>query len=325
MIQKISAIVILGLVGVLAGCASSENESESGTTTTEAETAATGPSLGNAGTSSVAAKPGPTAEEIDNRTKRLQYLENALESWNAAAVSQEYARRDSLANVLKTYTSQNWPVLLEDMREGSPRFRQTMAAALGFSGRPEVVPALVDGLKDPYFEVVLHSLLGLSTLAQNKVSIGPDPILPYLDHEKAEIRSNAALVLSRILTPESPREYLLPLISAAEDKDDATRVHAIAAMGAMNSEDSVPHLVKALRDPIELVRIRAAIALGRTNSRPAVPYLIDLLSNEDEKESVKKAGVRALIGILGVRPEKAILEAKTWRAIAESEGIQLNG
>ncbi len=208
-----------------------------------------------------------------------------------------------------------------------------MAFALGFSRRVEAVGPLVDTLKDTYYEVVLHSLLGLYqlvrvgdtyTMVNGKIVAAPlvvDPewVLPHLKHPRAEVRSNAALVLSRIVGPTTPKGALLVIVTAVDDTDAATRVHAMAALGATLDREAFPYLVKGLRDSVELVRIRAALELGRIHEKDAVPYLINTLATPDEKLDVKRAAVKSLVELTGEKLDS--IEADAWKPIAVKMGL----
>ena len=316
---RIMTICTLASCLLVLGCKSRSTEGEppeSGTGMEMTETTATTPM---SGTTSLTAE----VEDPRESTKRLRYLENGIEQWNDADYRQEYARRDSMTSLLRTYTRDHFDDVLRDLGSGSPRRRAVMAGALGFSGRQEAVQPLIGALEDQYYEVVLHSLASLYHLGRSrdangkklKIKIDPAPIVPFLSHPRSDVRSNAALALSRALTPESPLEYLVPLASALEDQDDATRVHAVAAIGAMRHREGMPYLIAALEDPVQLVRVRAALGLGRVEQITAVPSLIGVLERKGEANDVKKAASRALAAILKKKPS---LEPGYWREAAAS-------
>lgn len=270
----------------------------------------------------------PAAEDPNAATERLLKLERAMDQWHAANQRQQYDRRDSIELLLRDYTAKHFDDIVRDLRTGPPRRRKVMAASLGFSGRQEAVPALADALKDQVYEVVLHALLSLYVLAgteedltgqeQIDVQIDPEIVLPYLRHPRAEVRSNAAMVLIRLLGPKSDQKYMLPLVAAAEDADPATRVHAVAALGAMRRPEALPHLINALGDPVELVRIRAALALARLKDRAAVPHLLEALKRPEEAEDVRSAVARALHELVGGSMTR---DAEVWERRAAEAGV----
>ena len=261
--------------------------------------------------------------EVEAARRRLIYCERALDNLHEAEVHQEYERAESIKNVLRTKVRTDKDKLIADLEYGpSVRYRQTMAAALGFAGDPSVLPALYQALNDESYEVVLHALLSLARLAEASVPVDSATVIPYLDHPRPEIRSNAALVLSRSLNPQSPREYLLPLISAAQDSFAATRVHAVAAMTALRDPESVPHLAKALGDETALVRFRAALGLAILKSPSAVPELVAGLEREDEEADVLKMIGLALKAIAGDAPPKGQrTQAHAWRKLLRAKGL----
>lgn len=301
-----------------AGCKSS-GEAESKPTETPTETAVV---------ETPAAPAGPAAEAPEARNERLLKLEWACDQWWAATQKQEYEKQASMASLLRTYVGDHFEKVVSDLRFGSPRHRRTMAAALGFSERPEAVAPLHEALKDQYGEVVQNALVALWQLAKAEpVGNGPAPatlvdpeaIAPYLRHPKSEIRSNAAMVLARIASPKSPRALLLVLVGAAEDADAATRSHAIAALGGIGDKEVFPYVVKALHDPVQLVRIRAALALGRMKDPEAAQYLLAVLADAAEKTDVRRSAAKALGEILDAKDVDS-LDPKVWEAAAREKG-----
>lgn len=281
----------------------------------------------------VAAPPAAAAvasvEDPEKRNERLLRLEFSGDQWWGATQRQEWAKVASLETLIGDYVISNYDAVLSDLKLGSPRHRRAMAFALGFSRRTESVAPLAEALKDTYYEVVLHALLGLYELAKNgetvamvggklvpsPLVIDPEWVLPHLRHPREEVRSNAALLLSRIVGPTTPKSTLLVIVAATEDTDAATRVHALAALGATGDKEAYPYLVKALNDAVELVRIRAALALGRVGDKDAVPYLVAVLAASNEKVDVKRAAAKSLREITGETIES--IDAAAWKPVAD--------
>ena len=120
----------------------------------------------------------------------------------------------------------------------------------------------------------------------------------------------------------TPNPVLLALINACQDRDDRTRVHALAALGATRSLESIPHLVKGLSDRLPLVRIRCALGLARVGDPQSAPYLIEVLGREEEPAEVKRFVARALAALLGVSgPDAVNTDPEPWRARAVELGI----
>ncbi len=306
---------------VLGGCSSTNEAPE--TRATDAPVAVAPVGMAPAG--------GPPPESPDVRNERLLKLEWACDQWWSATQKQEYEKQASMANLLRTYVGDHFEKIVSDLRFGSPRHRRTMAASLGFSERADAVAPLQEALKDQYGEVVQNALVALWQLSKAETvgaeRSGPRPldlvdteqIAPYLRHPKPEIRSNAAMVLSRVASPKTPRALLLVLVGASEDTDAATRSHAIAALGAVGDKEVFPYVVKALHDPVQLVRIRAALALGRMKDPEAVSYLIAVLGDAGEKTDVRRAVAKALGEILDAKDVDS-LDVKVWEAAAKEKG-----
>ncbi len=265
----------------------------------------------------------PSAEDPRDRRQRLLRLEHACDQWYAAWMQQEFSRMASLEMLLREATSKDFGAVVMDLRSGSPRHKRVMAAALGFSARAEAVPALMGALEEQYYEIVLHSLLSLYHLCDPRggeaakaaiAQIDPERIVSYLAHPRPEVRSNAALVLSRLVGPTTGKPVLLALMALSEDTEPRVRVHAVAALAATRAPEIYPQLVKALTDSFELVRIRAALGLARLNNAEAAPYLIDLLTKSGEAAMVKQAVARALSVLLRA-PGDFSQDAEHWRAL----------
>ncbi len=307
------ALATLALILLAAGCSAPPRPPESGPAV-QAEPRPPEPAV-------------PVAEDPNERTRRLLRLEQACDQWNEAQLHQEYARMESLANLLEDFTRQHFEAIVSDLRHGSPRYRKMMAAALGFSHRPEAVPPLLEALRDPYYEVVLHSLLSIYHLTEPSgprpvsargdppapIVIDPEALVPYLQHPKGEVRSNAALALSRIVGPGTSKSVLLALINVLADSEASTRNHAVAALGSLRDKEALPHLVKTLEDPVELVRLRSALALGRIGDPSSAPYLIEVLTRAEEAVDVRKAAAKALGTLLGEEDTTSI-DPAWWQA-----------
>lgn len=280
-----SRLAVLMIAVSLCACASNEAEetpTDSGTDTG----------------SSVAVSQDEAAVSSAARTERRLQLERALDQWWLAFQRQEFSKADGVASALENYVNESYDEVVADLKTASPRFRKVSAAALGFSGKSEAVPHLVESLRDPFADVVFGALLSLWRMSlQGEADAIPAPeITPFLAHADPGIRSNAAMVLAHSAKP-GQGELFLPLTAAMEDADPTVRVHAAAALGALGDADAIPFLVKGLTDEKPLVRIRASYALGRIGDRRACGPLIKRLDDPDE--DVSKAAYKALKTITG--------------------------
>jgi hypothetical protein len=310
--------IVVAAFGVFGFACSSSDADDAASRPADATSAASAPAAEDVPPPAA----GPFAEAPEARNERLLKLEWACDQWWVATQKQEAEKQAAMAGLLATYVDDHFDAVVSDLRFGSPRHRRTMAAALGFSGRTDAVPPLMEALKDQYADVVQHALLALAELARAETAqkgklpkdvVDPEPIAAYLRHPNAAIRSNAAMVLARVANPNTPRSLLLVLTSAVEDSDPVVRTHAVAALGSFGGKESFPYLVKALHDEVLLVRVRAALSLGRMRDREAAPYLVAMLRNGDEKIDVKRAAAKALREISG-NSKLDTLDPRAWEA-----------
>ncbi len=250
------------------------------------------------------------AEDSRVRTERRLQLERSMDQWWLAFQRQEYGKADGVAAALETYVNKNFDAVVGDLKTASPRFRKVAAASLGFSGKQEAVAPLLVALRDPFSDVLFGSLLSLwrLSLQPDNIIIPANEITTFLRHGDPGIRSNAAMVLAHI-TKKGDGALFLPLTSAMEDSNAKVRVHAAAALGALQDPDAVPFLEKGLDDKMTLVRIRSALALGRIQSRRALRGLVDHL--EDPEVDVSKAIHKSLMRISGQRIDRI---KKEWES-----------
>lgn len=240
----------------------------------------------------------------DNRAKtelRLQ-LERSVDQWFKYFQEQQFSTAEGIATAIEKHVNEHFDDVAADAKTASPRFRKVACAALGFSGKDQAVPILAEALRDNFEEVVVSALLGLWNLSKDGRAIPVEAVVPYLGHRDPDVRSNAAMVLSRAAKP-GDGVLFLPLTSSMDDSVDTVRVHAAAALGALADPGAVPFLLKALRDPKPLVRIRSAYALGRIKDVRSVPGLIENLDDPDVDAS--KSIHKALVTITGREIERS--------------------
>ena len=242
-------------------------------------------------------------EDSRVRTERRLQLERSMDQWWLAFQQQEYGKADSIAAALESFVSENFDGVVGDLKTASPRFRKVAAASLGFSGKQEAVPHLLDALRDPFTEVLFGSLLSMwrLSLQSSDVQIPSGEVTPFLSHADPGIRSNAAMVMAHI-TKKGDGGLFLPLTAAMEDNDAKVRVHAAAALGALQDPDAIPFLAQGLADRLSLVRIRSALALGRINDRRALRPLVKHI--EDPDVDVAKAVHKSLMHISGQKIDR---------------------
>ena len=197
--------------------------------------------------------------------------------------------------------------LIEALKDRDPAVRYYAAEALGKTGDPVAVPALIDvALRDV---VSLSGEVGL-TAAVALGEIG-DPIavpelIDALKDENSTVRYNAIVALGILKAPAAvPALYNIAL----RDTDKHTRCEAVESLGKIGNTVAVLALIKVLDaessssyDPWkDDVRISAAEALGEIGDSAAVPVLIDALKDVDtgiRASSTDKNFYRAVVAAL---------------------------
>lgn len=200
------------------------------------------------------------------------------------------------------------PLLAEVIRDPLPEVRLSAAAALMVLSGPEVVEALVNGLRDPQIRWVC--ILGLRQAGTSAVPIllrrTGDPEFDFwkahvlagmgekaiegcvetLDREKdAATRSAALCTLEQIRDARAA----WPVVRMLGDP----QVGQVAAfLAARMGQVAVEPLLLSLRDENPDARIRAAIALGEMREPRAVPALRGM--SQDPDPAVRNAASKAL-------------------------------
>ena len=197
-------------------------------------------------------------------------LEWAQDQWYAAMQRQEYAKQASLESLLGRTsgitTTRSCPTC-----SMIPRHRRTMAMALGFSGRRKQSrsspsPSRTSTTRWSSTACSRSTSSRRTTRSQQDdrkgprtpVIVDPEIVVPYLRHPRPEVRSNAALVLSKTLG-RNPRS---PCCSWSSPRRKSRSGDARPRRGGTR-HDGRPRGLPVSREgaprPVQLVRIRAAL------------------------------------------------------------------
>ncbi len=256
-------------------------------------------------------------EDVPSLFFRLNQLHK---QWELAARSRESKKRIQLSNSFKGMLTRivyvNFDKIIDQLENGSQPNRVIAAYALGFSRIPEnekypqihqkAMPALLSALEsgdDNIIENALHSL----KLLENP-STPLDNILPLMtQHHNPEVRSNAALCISAVVSPDQAdlvTPYILP---ALKDDDPKVRIHTInIALNLKNPSATAP-LMELMSDPNNNIRANAARALGVLGDISSCGVLITNLSHPSL--FVRKHCLESLIKLTG---ENFGEDKRTW-------------
>ena len=208
------------------------------------------------------------------------------------------------------------PLLAEVIRDPLPEVRLSAAAALMVVSGPDVIEALVNGLRDPQIRWVC--ILGLRQAGSDAVPIllrrTGDPEFDFwkqhvlagmgekaiegcvesLDREKdAATRSAALCTLEQIRDARAA----WPVVRMLGDP----QVGQVAAfLAARMGQVAVEPLLLSLRDENPAVRTRSAIALGEMGEPRAVPALREM--SQDPDPATRLAASKALRRIVPGTP-----------------------
>lgn len=121
----------------------------------------------------------------------------------------------------------------------------------------------------------------------------PDEIW-FLTDKESQVRYHCRKVDENLNIYKKGHEVLNALISALKDDERATvRRSAALALGELNGESTVSHLLSALKDEQGVVRQEVAIALGKVKGNRVIAPLLSVLK-KDKYESTRKQAAIAL-------------------------------
>jgi len=202
------------------------------------------------------------------------------------------------------------PILLQILRDPTPRIRRNVAAALVRIG-PPAVPSLIGLLNSnkPIIRKNAASILGrIGPEAKSAVpaleaalrdedkafcwtvkqalkkirQVGLEGLVEDLHNNTVSVRSNAAYMLGEMGGNAAPA--IPHLIVCLKDENAVVRKNASFALAKIG-KPAVPALEKALESPAVRTRKNAAFCLGELgkNAAPALPALRTLLTDSDKR------------------------------------------
>ncbi|MFH0945586.1 MAG: HEAT repeat domain-containing protein [Planctomycetota bacterium] len=233
------------------------------------------------------------------RAELVMRLDQNLLHWNRGNVeqfgSEDRKLVDNLEEVLQRTVYLNFETVLRVLETGEPNQKAIAAAAIGFARLrepadpeerrlflarwPQLYPRAVSTLvrlldaEEPY--LVQNCLLGLWKLGDPTTPT--DPIIALLTRPEEDIRANAVLALSTILTPETGEPAISALINALYDQKPKVRAHAVTAVAAIRNQSAAGRLAQLLDDRYLLVQANAAQALGKLGDVKNCEYLLKRL------------------------------------------------
>lgn len=196
--------------------------------------------------------------------------------------------------------------LIDKLRTGPPEKRAQLARSLGRVNSPDVVPFLLNLVKDADAEVAARSseaIRGLSNrpAIESLASLiaDPDPRVKLYSievigrhalteynraiveilakHEEPYLKSSGVLALGRLKLVEN-----LPIIARyIKDPDDRIRANAIEALEALGEPKVVPLIQSAVMDPSARTRANAAKALWKYGDLWVIENVTSMLDGDN--------------------------------------------
>ena len=104
--------------------------------------------------------------------------------------------------------------------------------------------------------------------------------------------------------------HIKPIIKLLDDNDKLVRLTAIRALGRIGSTRAIKALARTLKSDGNETRIEVAHVLGNTNKSKALRPLTEALKDEDE--SMRRAAIRALAGVINRQQELSNFKFCRW-------------
>jgi hypothetical protein len=185
-----------------------------------------------------------------------------------------------------------------------PADRAIAVAALGFSGRPEVMPLILQAaqLDDPL--LVDRAVFGLAVL---RAPATPPGVLGAVlfDAKRAEpSRTQAAWALYELQEISERRPEILAIWRKCLEAPTGSvpagvLVQAIRGLGASRSAEHTELVAPFVRHSVPKVREATAVALARLNAQNHVDDLLAMISPAETVPNVRLAAQKALSALSG--------------------------
>ena len=195
-----------------------------------------------------------------------------------ATASQDSAVRDALASLSTTGKEKT-------MRETFERLQK--------AGKP-AVEGLLSALRAKRPNIRTQAALILRRMEHRSDDFTKSLNAMLLSDPDPDVRG----IAGRVMVYYLERKTVPALMTALEkDADEAVRMHAAWALGAIKDKRATQALITALKDGSTDVRLRSVGALKRMRARKALPYLVACL--EDDNSLVQTRAYEALKKISG--------------------------
>jgi HEAT repeat protein len=175
-----------------------------------------------------------------------------------------------------------------------PLVRGRVAEVFGINKDNSAIPALVEALKDRYFEVRSQAVLALGNIGDARAI----PLIkPFLQDEEAEVRSAACIALTKFHEPSVFDEIANVML---DDPIIEVRHSAAMALGNTKHLAAIPFLMEALRDSSWWFERDEAAADLLTAIEKMGPAVVDpLIEALGDKEGTVRRYAAVTLGRIG--------------------------
>lgn len=185
----------------------------------------------------------------------------------------------------------------------------------GKSAGKEVVPFLIEALKNEQSTVRQHAVIALGPIGDERAL---KPLINALKDESPHVRMNTAVALGEL----NNNKAVIPLIQSINEDISYVQRAAVDALAEIKDKRAVQLLIKIIFDKNKdsYVQEAAMRALGKIGDKKAVVPLLDVFSDLRRTESIRKAAVEGLGELKDDRALEPLIKAfnhkdKFFRAI----------
>lgn len=260
--------------------------------------------------------------------KLLLELDQAIDSYQATLDGQGSQRRDTQLEkierflrdtVLDTGARQLGQGLAQDAgwtpgrnfhrlqaiaADQSSAWQQGIAlAALGFSGKDEAMPTILQGAQLKDIALVDRAVFGLAVLRAPKTPPGVVAALVMRDDLPEDSRVAAAWALGQLqTTSDRAGEYAALWLAMIEQRDRlpaGVQLYAVRGLGMLRDGRHADVVAPFLQHPMPLIRCAATIALARMNAQAHWREVLELLAPQETNQNVRLHASKALQALAG--------------------------
>lgn len=189
-----------------------------------------------------------------------------------------------IKQILKKIGANHIDAITEAMRKGDPELRLHACQAAGFINSSELIPPLIDSLKDDSEWVRTYAAIALGNTGDKRSII---PLIKSFSDRNSTIHANILSALSRL-----GKDVFKALVECLESDDSNLRKNAAIAAAEMNEDRVLDQIIILMEDPDEKVRQAAAEALGKFSGFKSRTVLKEALS--DQSIQVRFAVIKAI-------------------------------